>query len=201
MTDSIMPAFDRYPVEAAIIGRLLAGYGELEYDLADCLGAVIDDQNTAFRAMFRTRSEEYRIWTADALLRPAFQRLELTNFWERTRRALSKCKEIRNQYAHCHWHEDKGLHFTHIEKAAKTQAGMLMLDFWPVDAKLLKRQEEFFRYTERCLTYLRAEHQKLTAKIENHPWPAPEEIQPPPLHSPKARRLAQMPGPLHGMLR
>jgi hypothetical protein len=41
MARTILPAFVQFPKEAAIIGRLLAGYGELEFDLCNCLRAAV----------------------------------------------------------------------------------------------------------------------------------------------------------------
>jgi len=35
----IMPSFERWPKEAARIGNMLAGYGELEFEFARCLCA------------------------------------------------------------------------------------------------------------------------------------------------------------------
>jgi len=64
---SIMPAFVRYPEEAAIIGRLLAGYGELEFDLCLCVGHARGDMDMAFKAMFRPRGETQRIDIADPI--------------------------------------------------------------------------------------------------------------------------------------
>lgn len=39
----IMPVFSQFPVEGAIIGRLLAGYGDLDFDLCSCIGSATDD--------------------------------------------------------------------------------------------------------------------------------------------------------------
>ena len=38
-----MPVFQRFPVEAEIIGRLVVGYGELELDLFNCVVMGISD--------------------------------------------------------------------------------------------------------------------------------------------------------------
>src|SRR4051794_31432912 len=66
---TIQRAFQLCPEEGAIIGRLLAGYGELEVDLALCVAATLDDDvDTAFRIMFRLRGESQRIEIADAFI-------------------------------------------------------------------------------------------------------------------------------------
>jgi hypothetical protein len=48
----LMPAFHRFPKEAAIIARIVAGFGEIELMLAWCLGEVIGDEVTALRTIF-----------------------------------------------------------------------------------------------------------------------------------------------------
>src|ERR1700738_2356229 len=67
MSSIIMPAFHVYHQEAAIIGRLLAGYGELEFLLCRCVAATLGgDLSKATRILFRSRGEEHRISAADA---------------------------------------------------------------------------------------------------------------------------------------
>jgi hypothetical protein len=41
MADILLHDFERFPEEAAIIGRIIAGYGELEYWWAKCLGRTL----------------------------------------------------------------------------------------------------------------------------------------------------------------
>ena len=171
----IMPAFLRYPAEAAIIGRLLAGYGELEFLLHLLLSEAVGDQSTSGRLMFRSRSEEHRLSTADALIRPMLEQHSLIEPWDRVRRAVFWCKTTRNQYAHCHWlaDDDHGLMFTHIEKAAKSLNGQLKLEFFHVDVPLLERIEAYFHYADVGLGYLRAEvrSRKAGGDQPSHPWP------------------------------
>ena len=52
-----MPVFQRFPVEAEIIGRLVVGYGELELDLFNCVVMGISDFDKTAKTMFRHRSE------------------------------------------------------------------------------------------------------------------------------------------------
>ncbi len=40
---TIMPAFDTFLQEGAIVGRLLVGYGELELELCNCVAAARAD--------------------------------------------------------------------------------------------------------------------------------------------------------------
>ena len=94
-----MPAFIRFPQEAAIIGRLLAGYGELEFELSRCLGAALGDDNTAARALFRVRGEKQRILTADALMRHKYHAADLETRYSETIACMHWCRTARNQYA------------------------------------------------------------------------------------------------------
>jgi hypothetical protein len=187
-----MPAFHSYPNEAAIIGRLLAGYGELEFLLCYCLAEVAGDLSTASRIFFRNRGEEYRISLADAILRPVYEKHDLVGTWENVRRALQECKAIRNQYSHCHWLNDpNGLFFTNLEKGARSLSGTITLKFFPLDVPVLQQQERYFRLTGDGLCYLRDEHRLRCGKSKSHPWLAPEETPPPPRHNPPEKHKIQ----------
>jgi hypothetical protein len=70
MSRSILAPFLTFHEEAAIIGRLLAGYTALEVGLMNCVQVVRDDFDAVFKAMFRARGETFRIEIADALGRP-----------------------------------------------------------------------------------------------------------------------------------
>src|SRR6266849_11095561 len=67
MSRSILPPFDTFQAEAAIIGKLLAGYTTLEVGLMHCIQVVRDDFDAVLKAMFRARGETQRIDVADAL--------------------------------------------------------------------------------------------------------------------------------------
>jgi hypothetical protein len=72
---TLMPAFHRHAQEAAIIGRLLMGYGELEFMLSGCLGRVLEDMERAQRTLFVIRGETNRLRIAEELTRyPYFQK-------------------------------------------------------------------------------------------------------------------------------
>ena len=62
---TIMPGFDRFPKEGDLIGRLLAGYGELELEMCACLAATTDDLGGAIKKLFGVRGERKRIQQAD----------------------------------------------------------------------------------------------------------------------------------------
>ena len=96
-------AFITCPKEAAIVGRIVAGYGELEYAMSLCLGTAIGDEDAAYKCFFRTRGEEQRIEIADALMRHVFSKHELIGEYGETIGAVRWCRKLRNQYAHAHW--------------------------------------------------------------------------------------------------
>jgi hypothetical protein len=166
MSESVMAAFRAHPKEAEVIGRLLAGYGELEFLMALCVAECVGSLSTASRLLFRSRSEEQRISIADAILVPYCDRLKILNEWDKIRRGLSWCKQTRNQFSHCHWLDDGpgGLFFTNIEKAAKTKIGEAKLVFFHVDVDLLNLHEAYFRWTGESLIYLKSEIAKLLGR-------------------------------------
>ena len=121
MTLSIMPAFDQYEKEGRIIGRLLAGYGELEFELSNCVGSAIQDPDIAIKVLFRARSESLRIDIADALAYSKFKDIGLENQYADSFGAIRFCRKIRNQFAHCHWYNDPkdGLFFFDLQNASQ----------------------------------------------------------------------------------
>ncbi len=142
--DSILDAFQRHPAEAAIIGRMLAGYGELEFELHSCLGAALDCDEEAMRAMFRVRGEKQRIEIADALMRKRYHAIGLGEQYCEAIGAMHWCRTCRNRYAHCHWWSDtNGLFFLSLETAARRNSDPIRIRFLPIDMPLLQEQEAF----------------------------------------------------------
>jgi len=126
MAETILPAFIHFPKEGAIVGRLLASYGELELNLCNSVGSVRNDQNMVFKAMFRPRGETQRIDVADAIGRTSYSDLNLETKFAEAIAGVRYCLKIRNQYAHCVWHyEDDGmLGFLELEESAKSNKPM-----------------------------------------------------------------------------
>ena len=118
---SIMPAFDKFPAEAAIIGRLLAGYGLLEHDLMNCVAIVRKDLDATLKTMFRARGETQRLDIADALGRPAYRTRNVGTEFEMALSAVRSCLKIRNQYSHCGWYDDRSgqLAFVNLEERCR----------------------------------------------------------------------------------
>src|SRR5882762_8401485 len=98
---AILPAFQRFPKEAAIVGRLLAGYADLEIDMMHCVQVVRDDLDSVLKAMFRSRSNMGRIEIADALGRQYYAKLGLEGEFGKAIETVKYCLRIRNKFAHC----------------------------------------------------------------------------------------------------
>jgi len=68
MPRSILPPFKKFPNEGAIVGRLLAGYSNIEVGLMHCVqmarGGNLDD---VLKKMFSKRGETRRINEAEKL--------------------------------------------------------------------------------------------------------------------------------------
>lgn len=85
----------------------------------------IDNLDMAVKALFRARGESQRIKIADALGRQAYRKLKLETLFEGTISGMHYCLKIRNQYAHCNWHDDNTgcLSFLNMEQIAKKKRG------------------------------------------------------------------------------
>jgi hypothetical protein len=105
----------------AIIGRLLSGYGDLEFDLCTCVAEAMDDLDMVLQAMFRARGESQRIDIADAIGRKPYRARNLETQFSEMVAGLHHCRKIRNQFSHCNWFDDKSgaLAFIDLESNAK----------------------------------------------------------------------------------
>jgi hypothetical protein len=184
MAARIIPAFARFPQEASIIGHLLAGYGELEFELYNCLKAVLDDGDAAMRTVFRTRGEEQRILIADALMRGKFNAIGLIHPYAEAIADMGWCRRTRNQFAHCHWAVLYGqLAFTNLEEAAKSPVGRVTITLHPISLTLLQEQADYFWYVMECFWHLSHEYQRLVGRLQSHTFPLPTKLARPLRHS------------------
>lgn len=183
---TIMPAFDRYPKEAVIIGKLLAGYGELEFDLCLCVYMACDDFDKVLKTMFTARGEKQRITEANKIGLPLYKAQKLGRPFSATLTDMHHCREIRNQFAHCHWLDDYSgkLGFVVLEEIAKSAklADTSNLTTHYIDCAILAEQEAYFRYVSLSLAYLNGEGQKRAGTLRSHPWPIPKKMPRPRLH-------------------
>jgi len=187
----VMPAFQRFSAEAAIIGRLLAGYAELEIALLDCVSAASGDFDATLKAMFRVRGETARINVGDALGRQKYEKLDLGAEFELAVNAMRYCLKIRNQYAHCNWDDHFGqrLAFVNVEEIAKGKqpiSGFRDLTRRYVDVSLLEKQEQYFDYAGALMRFIRDMACFRMNKLRTQPEP-PAQIGQPALYLLAAR--------------
>jgi len=185
----VMPAFHRFPNEAAIIGRLLAGYAELEIDLLHCVTVAREDFDATLKAMFRIRGETAHINVGDALGRQIYDKLQLGADFEMAVSAMRYCLKIRNQYAHCNWYDDRSgrLAFVNVEEIAKGNqpiSGFDNLTRLYVDVPVLEEQEQYFGYAGDLIAYANYEGRFRKGKLKTQPLPKPAYVSQPPLHLP-----------------
>jgi hypothetical protein len=174
MSRLILPPFVTFQQEAAIIGRLLAGYTALEVGLMNCVQVVRDDFDAVLKAMFRPRGEATRIDIADALGRHFYHDRGLGTEFEMAISAIRHCRRIRNQYAHCVWYDDKSgkLAFVNLEEIAKGNTrlkDLASLTVLHVDVTLLNDQEQYSVYTDEILAWTNHEGRFRDGKISSNP--------------------------------
>jgi hypothetical protein len=170
----LMPAFHRRKQNAASVGRLVTGYGELEFLLAWCAGTAlaceipinhgktaaqhrIAGEHEGVRRIFSIRGETNRIDAAKRLIRPAALKAGMQNDYIELMASFKSCLRIRNSFAHCNWHLSKkrGLFFVDLEEAAKS-GSVFPLKQRHADTKTLEMIEQYFVYVFHCLHYLSA---------------------------------------------
>jgi len=185
MAKNILPVFRTFPEEGQIIGRLVVGYGVLEFYLSCCLGPALGSDDRALRALFRVRSESTRIDVADALMRPPYKEIGLQDKYNEMLGAIRHCKTTRNQYAHSLWRRENGwLMFASLDAAVKSREGGIAVPYSPINLAALKAQEEYFVYTAELLQHLWPEYEHLAGRELSSPRKAAPKIRDqPPLDS------------------
>lgn len=179
MANTIMPALVSYSQESTFIGRLLAGYAELELELCHCVAQARNDFDMVFKAMFRSRGETQRVDVADSMGRKVYKDLHLGTHFEEAISGTRYCLKIRNQFAHCQWLEDMtgALGFVQLEELAKTNQEVTDLGSVTVehlDLPLLESQESYFVFVRDCLRYLNFEGRVRAGKLSNQPFLMPK---------------------------
>jgi hypothetical protein len=184
-----MPGFDRHPKEGDLIGRLLAGYGELELEMCACLVATTKDLDGAIKRLFGIRGERRRIDEADAIMKARFASVGLSSKYNPTMKNMDWCRKLRNQYAHCNWYDTtkEGLCFIDLERTAKLRRKIKSVTAHrrPIDVVLLKQQEDYFLYVRQCYWHLAEAYGiaqgKRVSGAPFHSWPA--RLARPPTHN------------------
>lgn len=159
---TILSEISKFPLEMAIIGRLVTGYGMLELALWRSLSTVINDPDEATRIMFQRMGELARLNVVEACLRAAANETGLGEALSLAMNNTHKCREIRNKYAHAYWDDSEVfLRSAPLEKAAKADGDIKIL-LTPITLELLIEQEERFI---RCRDELNALHEKLVVAL------------------------------------
>jgi len=166
---AILQAFNVFPDEAALIGRMLAGYADLEIVLMHSVKVVREDLDLALKTMFRGRGNSLRIDVADAIARQPYIDIGIGAEFERAISAIRHCLKIRNLYAHCTWWDDLSgqLAFANLEELADTNTVITDLHGLTVNhvtTPHLQQQFSYFEYTDNLFTGIIQEHNRLTGK-------------------------------------
>jgi hypothetical protein len=175
--------------EVTAIGRILAEYSNLEIGLLHCVQMGIGNFDHAFRTMFGKRGETQRINAAETLGRSAYQALGLDADFGLAISAIRYALQIRNQYAHWTWWDDKSgqLAIANLEDLAKDPnpiSDFYGLQTHHVDMPLLEAQQEFLVYVDRCLAWVNYEGRYVTGKIRRRVVRKPAPVAMPPLFHP-----------------
>jgi hypothetical protein len=163
-------AFRIFPDEGAILGRLLTGYTDIEYQLCFCAGMGGGDVAKAITDIFSRRGETRRVSIADKLGGAGYSAAGLGAEFDEAIEDVILCLNIRNQYAHCIWHDPRvgKLAFAHMEEIASPTgpgADPINLTFKFLDVPLLNHQEQFFFYTRDTLNYLNYRRRQIVGDI------------------------------------
>ena len=101
-----------------MIGRMVIEYGELEWDFCLLVATILQDNDSAIKAMYRSRGESQRISVGDALARNRIADARVRAQYSQTVADMRECLKIRNQYAHTNWVRtaSHGLAFVNVEE-------------------------------------------------------------------------------------
>jgi hypothetical protein len=178
---NLLNEFADFPDEQDAIGTMLISYGEIEFALLTCIGAVLNrDMDQALRILFRVPGEGPRVSVADAILRPAFTAIGLGPKWGNALGAVRACKSIRNQYAHCHWQIHQGqLAFMNLDEHAKSPEGDVQISYRHIDGPLIAEQLMFFENALQSLYWLEAEYQVKVGREASHTLSEPKSLSAP----------------------
>jgi hypothetical protein len=186
----INPALHRFPNEAAVLGRIVLAFGELEYMLIHCASQALKDDFHFLKAMYRLRSTTSRIQATDVFLRTTYRSYGIEREYSTMLSALKHCQSIRNQYSHCNWGDDHeaGLFFADLEESAEAAVGFV--HHWNhVDLPILEAQEEYFVYTQSWLYWLEYELRVKREEISDNLFPKPPAQDRPLLHNPRSQHI------------
>jgi hypothetical protein len=191
---NINPAFKRHPDEAALIGRIVVHFGELEVSFCQNNAIALGTHIPLMKALYSLKATSSRIDFVDGLIRNLYLAFQLGNEYDFTISMVRYCLRIRNLFAHCNWADDPamgggGLFYADLQDSAKTD---YFTQSWKhVDAPLLQKQEDYFAEAQEWLTFLHHEMGVKQQRISSHAWPRPSELDPPPLHNSASQHIPQ----------
>jgi hypothetical protein len=156
---NVSKAFEDFPDEGLLVGKILVAYTNLEIDLMNCIKTVLSDLDTVLKVMYRVRGETQRIEVAVAIGYQAYKDLNLEDDFKYAILCLRTCVRIRNQYAHSiFWNDNSGiLVFSDLEKIAKSDEKITNIHGIQkkyINEYLLNQQLIFFEYTSDFLMFL-----------------------------------------------
>ena len=181
---ALLSEFKNYPQERALIGDMLLTYGEIEFAIMACMAETMgNDSNTSARILFRVRGESPRLEVADAIIRPAFKKVGLEGKWSNAIGAARLCKNIGNQYAHCHWQiYENQLCFMNVDTMAQSSVEEMPVTLIPVVLDLVQYQHAYFEYALDWLYHLQDTYPKKVGRKPDHDFPEPKSVPAPPLY-------------------
>ena len=92
--DVIIPAFRDAPEEGKIVGRLLAGYSELEVEMLQCAHGVCGNIDVAVRALYAQRGEAIRIKATRQIIEQPYIAAGLQPKYTATMDDMDWCRQI-----------------------------------------------------------------------------------------------------------
>jgi hypothetical protein len=132
-----MPAFRNRPKAAAVVGRILAGYGDLELMLSQLMGMAIASkrprrpthtipqhriyyEHIGLQKLYGIRGGDDRIKKIKRVCKPAFAAVGLQQELQDLLKMVDTCRIYRNLFSHCLWARSKhrGLFFVDLEEEA-----------------------------------------------------------------------------------
>jgi hypothetical protein len=138
-----MPAFRNRPKASSVVGRILAGYGDLELMLSQLMGMAIASkrpvrsihtvpqhriyyERIGLQKLYTIRGGDERIKKIKQVCKPAFAAVGLQQELQDLLKMVDTCRRYRNLFSHCLWARSKhrGLFFVDLEEHAK-QPGLL----------------------------------------------------------------------------
>ena len=184
---AILRAFQDFPAEAELIGRMLAGYADLEIDMMNCAKSVRGDLDVPLKRMFIGRGNAQRIDIADALARQLYIDLKLGLDFEAAIGAVRLCLRVRNLYAHCTWWNDNSdqLAFANLEELANENVVVTDLHGLTVNhvtVPHLQAQFDYFEYADNLLIGVIQEGNRRAGRPDHPAIVIPPHMASPPIY-------------------